>query len=545
MKVHDMLARVFLQEGVETVFALLGDANINWAADMAARGAGLIQVRHEHCAVAAAMAHARKTGRPGVASTTCGPGLTQVLTALPAAVRARIPLVIFAGETPLGARWYNQAIEQGPLITATGARYRALHSPHRMAVAVRDAFVEAIRDRVPVVLGVPMDLQKAVWSGAPDLPPPAAACLPALRPLTPHPDELTDAAARIGAARRIVLLAGLGAVEAGAGPACRALADHLGALTATTLPARGLFHDDPFHIGVAGGFSTAAARRLMGQADLVLAVGCSLSHHTADGGALHPEAHVLQIDTAPVVENQGRVAAHSHLRADARLGARALLRATGPAGDGWRGPEVARLLRDTRPDDVDHPAEPGVHHPQEVVDALDRLLPADWETVNASGHCAFYTTHMYRRPQERFLVIREFGAIGNGPAFVMGVAAARPDRPAVLLDGDGGLLMHVQELETIRRHGMNVIICVLNDGAYGSEIHKLRAEGLPGGLVSFGRPDFASIARSFGWDGARVDNLRDLPGLIARHAKTGGPTLWDFPISDRIVSPLMRRSTGH
>jgi thiamine pyrophosphate-dependent acetolactate synthase large subunit-like protein len=112
----------------------------------------------------------------------------------------------------------------------------------------------------------------------------------------------------------------------------------------------------------------------------------------------------------------------------------------------------------------------------------------------------------------------------------------------VLFDGDGSLMMHVQELETIRRHGLNILVCVLNDGAYGSEIHKLRSIGLSDEGAVFGRPDFAAIARSFGLGGARVDDLSALPGLVGAFARTGGAAVWDFPISDRVMSPLMRRN---
>jgi acetolactate synthase-1/2/3 large subunit len=117
-RVHDILARTFIQEGVQTCFALLGDANMNWAARLAQQGCRMVYVRHEHCAVAAAMAYARKSGDVGVATVTCGPGVTQLITALPAAVRARLPLVVFAGEAPLKSGWYNQEIDQAPLITA-------------------------------------------------------------------------------------------------------------------------------------------------------------------------------------------------------------------------------------------------------------------------------------------------------------------------------------------------------------------------------------------------------------------------------------------
>ena len=111
--------------------------------------------------------------------------------------------------------------------------------------------------------------------------------------------------------------------------------------------------------------------------------------------------------------------------------------------------------------------------------AFEAALPTDWQMVNSSGHCSYYAAQMPSRPQHRFLTIREFGAIGNGLSFALGVAAACPDDRVVLFDGDGSLLMHVQELETVLRHELDILIVVLNDGAYGSEIHKLRAEGLP------------------------------------------------------------------
>src|SRR5690242_6723793 len=95
--VYDVLAQAFLQEGVKDCFALMGDANMNWASRLSQGGCRMIYVRHEHCAVAAAMAYARMASDVGVATVTCGPGLTQIITALPAAVRAHLPMVIFAG----------------------------------------------------------------------------------------------------------------------------------------------------------------------------------------------------------------------------------------------------------------------------------------------------------------------------------------------------------------------------------------------------------------------------------------------------------------
>ncbi|HWH40931.1 MAG TPA: thiamine pyrophosphate-binding protein [Usitatibacter sp.] len=540
--VYDILARAFSQEGVQACFALLGDANMNWAARLSAHGCRMIYVRHEHCAVAAAMAYARKSGDVGVATVTCGPGLTQIITALPAAVRARLPVVVFAGEAPLKSGWYNQELDQAPLITATGASYHRLHMVERMPVAVRDAFLEARRQRCPVVIGVPFDLQARPWEGPVSLPKPSRELLPRTSPMPPHPDDVAAAARLVADAERVVVLAGLGAVEAGAGDACRALAAKTGGLLATTLPARGLFHEDPFCIGISGSFTPEVGLEYLKEADLVIAVGCSLAFHAGGGGQLWPKARMLQVDIDPVAVNQGQEVARHHLRADARLGVEALIEGLPVRPRSWRSEAMARRIRDSKPDSQAFDIEPGRLDPRHVVEALEAALPREWEMVNSGGHCSWFFAQMPSRPQERFLTIREFGAIGNGISFAMGVAAARPDRTVVLFDGDGSLMMHIQELETIKRHGLDILIVVMNDGAYGSEVHKLRAEGMPEEGAVFGYCDFAAIAGGFGLSGKSVKDLADIPGLVAEFAAGGSAAVWDFHVSDKVLSPTIRRA---
>lgn len=535
LHVYDMLARTIAQE-VSACFALLGDANMHVATRLA-ESVRTVHVRHEHNATSASMSHARATGEVGFSTVTCGPGLTQLMTALPAAARARIPLVVLAGEAPLGKLWYNQAIDQAPFVQACGARYVACHDAATAPVRLRDAFLAARTERVPVVVGVPFDLGESAWTGPDTLPEPSQALVPAVAPLPPAPADLERAAAAIDGAERVVLVAGLGAREAA--PACRALAERCGALTATTLPARGLFHDDPFSLHVAGGFSHVVARECFGEADLVVAVGASLASHNADAGKLWPRARLLQIDTRPVSVAQGRRAAHGHLCADARLAAEALAARVAPR-TGWRRPEIAARIAASPVDDAVFPLQPGTHDPRDAVAALDAAIPKHWDCVNSSGHCSFYAAQMHGRPATRFHTIREFGAIGNGLAYAMGVAVARPEARVVLFDGDGSVMMHVQELDTLRREGLNVAVVVLNDRAYGSEIHKLRADGLSDAGATFGETDFAAIARGFGVAGHRVSDLAALDALVA--GWRGGPVVWDVPISDQVASPVIQRA---
>ncbi|MFZ1909418.1 MAG: thiamine pyrophosphate-dependent enzyme, partial [Burkholderiales bacterium] len=266
------------------------------------------------------------------------------------------------------------------------------------------------------------------------------------------------------------------------------------------------------------------------------------AYHAGGGGQLWPKAKMLQIDLDPVAVSQGQETARHHLRADARLGVEALTAALPARGRKWRSEAMAARMRDSKPDSHAFEIEPGLLDPRDVVEALEKALPQEWEMVNSGGHSSWFFGQMPSRPHEKFLTIREFGAIGNGISFAMGVAAARPDRTVVLFDGDGSLMMHVQELDTIKRHGMNVLIVVMNDAAYGSELHKLRAEGMPEDGSVFGYCDFAGIARGFGLAGRTFTSLDGLPERVAEFAAGGGAAVWDFRVSAKVMSPTMRRA---
>ncbi len=546
-KIFQVLARAFREEGVEVLFALLGDGNMHWAAALTGLGVRGIYARHEHCACAMATVYTNLTSRIGVASVTCGPGLTQTMTQLGIAAQARIPFVMFAGESPCDLGFYNQAIDQAPLVTATGAHYIAGHSAQRMTDYVRDAFFIARTERRPVVLGVPLDLQQQP-AARPFSYRPSRAYVPDLAPMVPSPAEVARAAGMIAQARRVVVLAGRGVMASGAKAECEQLADLCGGVLATTLPARGMFDHHPFGIGISGGYARAAGRRILKEADLVVAVGAGLlTPYTSDGGKLFAASRVLQIDTAPVGLRSGRQTAEAFVRADAKEALTAIIAAlpAGRADPGWRSPALAEAIADPVVDDACFDPQPDLLDPRDAVAAIDRVVPRDWHVVNSSGHCAFFAAQLRGRRPEDFSVIREFGAIGNGLSYAIGAAAARPDRTVVLLDGDGSLMMHVQELETLRRHGLRVLLCILNDGAYGSEIHKMHSDGISEEGGRHGRGDLAAVARGFGLRGARITRAGQFEGALAEFRDGRESMLLDIHIADNVTTPVMRAHTAH
>ncbi|MYZ48216.1 thiamine pyrophosphate-binding protein [Propylenella binzhouense] len=539
------LARAFAREGVEVNFTLMGDGNMHWATALAEQpGVRTYHVRHEHCALAMAMGYSIASGKVGVASVTCGPGLTQLSTALATAAQARVPVVVFSGDTPINASFYNQRIDQGPVVTATGAHHIACTSMKRMLEFVREAFYVARTERRPVVLSVPYDMQKQKLPAPHDYVP-STDYVPDTGPVAPHPAYVEKAVDAIASARRVVVIAGRGVLRSGAQSQCEELADLCGGMLATTLPERGMFDHHPFGIGIAGGFSRDIGKELFAQADLVVAVGASLHHFTVDGGTLFPQARVLQIDAHPVGLKNGRKVADLFLEADAKLGLGAViagLKERGIAPSDWRTPELARRIAEEPADSTEFEIEPATLDPREAVLALDRVIPKDWEIVSGSGHCSYFHAQMRGRRPEHFHTIREFGAIGNGLCYAIGVAVARPDSQVVLIDGDGGFMMHAQELETARRHGLKLLLCILNDGAFGSEIHKLRADGLDDSGAIFGRGDLGRIAEGFGLRGSVVTDVGQIEALIEPFKAADVAELWDIHISDRVTSPTMRKA---
>jgi acetolactate synthase-1/2/3 large subunit len=207
-QVSDILAQAFAAEEVDTLFTLMGDANMYWSASMADNHkVRLIHARHEHCCVAMADAYARATGKVGVGSVTCGPGYTQIMTALAMAARGNAPVVVFAGDAPIGASWYIQSIDQAPLALATGAHFVPIRTIDRALDCVREAFYVARAERKPVVLSVPLDLQTEEFPYLPDYTP-STELMPRAQVLRPDPAVVDEIVAMVAEAERPIVLGG-------------------------------------------------------------------------------------------------------------------------------------------------------------------------------------------------------------------------------------------------------------------------------------------------------------------------------------------------
>ena len=432
LQVTDMLARAFAAEGVDTLFTLMGDANMYWSVAMSKLpGMKVVHARHEHCAVAMADGYARATGKVGVASTTCGPGFTQIMTALTISARSNTPLVVFAGDAPLTASWYIQQIDMAPLTLACGAHFVGIKHIDRVLDNVREAFQIAQAERKPVVLSVPMDLQKQAWPHLTDYTPSSELVPTAQRPL-PDPAMVDRVVDMIAEAEKPVVLAGRGVIRSGARTALETLAEQSGALLATSLLGKGLFDGNPYALDIAGSFASDFARERFAEADLVIGVGAGLGHYTTEGGYLYPGARTVQIDTDPRGLWQGLRTADLHVRADAKAAAEAItarMKARHVSRTGFRNGDMAQQIAKDSPDSKEFQVQPNTVDPRKAILELDQAIPKDWDIVVGGGHYfSIAMTHMKGRPADKYHVVNEFGAIGSGLPAAIGIGARRRRR---------------------------------------------------------------------------------------------------------------------
>ncbi len=130
----------------------------------------------------------------------------------------------------------------------------------------------------------------------------------------------------------------------------------------------------------------------------------------------------------------------------------------------------------------------------------------------------------------------QFGAVGQTVPVAIGVGVANPDRPHIVIEGDGSLMMNLQELETATRLGLPMVLVVWNDGGYGAEVHKLRAKGFDPHLAQWPSPDFAALGRAFGGDGVRIESLDELKSAVERGLKSKRLYVIDVPVSPTTLS---------
>ncbi|MDN5925623.1 MAG: thiamine pyrophosphate-binding protein [Hyphomicrobiales bacterium] len=540
MRIFEAVAEALAAEQIPTIFGVMGDGNMSlWSTIVARNSAQMISARNEAGAVAMADGFFRATGDVGVATVTCGPGLTQIGTSLMAAARNRSAIVVICGEIPPGAVNKLQSMDQRRFVEACCARYVSITGSPDLARELVQAFYLARLESCPVVLNLPNDIQERVLEGDWRYLP-AADFLPEQTPAACEKDieALADA---LSSARRPLLIAGKGARLSGAAGEVVSLAQRVGALLGTSLQAKGMFSDEDWSLGIVGGYSCAATEELCRQADLVIGIGAEIGHYTSWGGTLFPQATVMRIDVAaPSTDIQA--AAGRHVRADActtlarvnRELEHRQVRAEGFRSALTRG--TMALMPEPLPEAAD-----GID-PRTLARALGPLMSENAMLTCGVGHFqGFVATYTRLRPGTQVEFSSQFGAVGQTLPIAIGIGAAHPGRPHLVIEGDGSLMMNMQELDTAARCRQPMVLLVWNDRGYGAEAQRLPLKGFSPAPAQWETPDFGALARAVGGDGVMLHHLDDLEDAVRRGFAAGGLFVIDARVSPTETSDSYRK----
>lgn len=543
-RVFELLAQSLEEQGVDQLFGLIGDGNLFMVDAWVGAGSGQYTgCAHEASAVLAALGYAQVCGRTGVASITHGPALTNAISALVEGVKGGIPMVLLCGDTPPGDRDHLQRIDQRELVKAAGAGFIDMRAPDTASIDLARAFRQAALERRPVVFNMRVDLQWAQTEATPVVLP-----VPCVRNAVVEGDDLDRALGMIASAKRPFILAGRGAIAPQAREAIVKLAKRLDAPLATTLKASGLFHGEPFNLGVLGTLGRAVALETIAKSDCVMAFGASLTQYTLGGGhgrggSLLAGKRVIQV-LGDAREDERRTEPDVLLVADPALMAQRIFEALDLA-------EIApsrnadQDLADALQKEAESFAQllpfkrtaPGTIDYVPALRRINQAVPADRVLVTDAGRFILGAWRNLPVTDPRhFVVTLNFAAIGFGLGEAIGAARAAPDKLTLLVAGDGGFMMGgLTELATIVRDKLNVAIVLCNDGSFGAEHIQFTSKKMSPSMSMTNPPDFTSIAQATGLEACRVSDATELDAALTLLAKGTGPRLVELRLDPDLV----------
>jgi acetolactate synthase I/II/III large subunit len=527
-KGSDLLVQALENEGVERIFGIPGEENLDVVESLRTSSIELVLTRHEQAAAFMAATHGRLTGKPGVCIATLGPGALNFSTGAAYAHLGAMPMVMITGQkairTARQARFQivDVIASMKPLTKLT----RAIVSPGSIPTVVRDAFRVAMEERPgPVHLELPEDVAGETVDPADA---PIVPVHPIERPVA-HPSALDRATALILAAKRPLIMIGAG------GNRPRLVEALSSFVRRTRLP---FFNTQMGKGAVTGGsklyMGTAAlserdyVHRAIDRADLIISIG----HDTIE------KPPFLMGEVGPKVIHIGFTSANveqvyfPHAEVVGDIGESLSLLADRLGGKLDPDPDFLSLRQDILGRINDRAEEDGFPlTPQRIVHDVRAVMPDDGIVALDNGMYKIWFARNYRTHVANTLLLdNALATMGAGLPSAMMAAILHPERRVMAVCGDGGFMMNSQEMETAVRLKLNLVVLILDDSAYGMIRWKQAVDGFPDHGMTFKNPDFVRYAQSYGAKGWRVGATKDLvPTLEAAFAE-GGVHLVAVPI---------------
>lgn len=551
----DAVVESLVRHGVEVVFAYPGGASmpLHQALTRYADRIRTILPRHEQGGGFAAQGYARTTGKPGVCMATSGPGALNLVTAIADAKLDSIPLVALTGQVATSVIG-TDAFQETPIVEVC----RGITKHHYLVTSAEDiprvmkeAFHIATTGRPgPVLVDLPKDIQVAQIAANFDVP----MNLPGYHPEPPRarPEQIAQVAAAIRRAKRPVIYAGGGVIAGEASANLRKLVEKTGIPVTMTLMGLGaLSGDDPLSLDMLGMHGSVYANYAVDEADLLIAIGVRFDDRvTGKVSEFASRGFIVHIDLDASEINKNKLV-HVPIVADVNDALEQLNEVVQPPEDGlkdWHAQIATWKKEDPFAYDTSYP---GILA-QEAIAEFSRLT-AERETVVAVGvgqhqmwAAQFYT---FREPRT-WLSSSGLGTMGFGLPAAMGAKVARPDAIVVDIDGDGSILMNIQELATCVCENIPIKVLLLNNQHLGmvvqwedrffkgnrahtylGPVQNPEACGQGDGISPESRyPDFVAIAKGFGWQAESIVAKADLEPALTRLIDAPGPALLDVQV---------------
>ena len=551
----DVVVESLIAHGVDVIFAYPGGASmpLHQALTRYKDRIRTILPRHEQGGAFAAQGYARTTGRPGVCMATSGPGALNLVTAIADAKMDSVPLIALTGQVGTSVIG-TDAFQETPIVEVC----RGITKHHYLvtdtadiARVMREAFHIATTGRPgPVLVDLPKNIQVAQI--IPDYTVPMN--LPGYHPerRQPHPEQIAQVAAAIKRAKKPVIYAGGGVITGDASNELRELARRTGIPVTMTLMGLGAFPaSDSLCLDMLGMHGSVYSNLAVDQADLLLAIGVRFDDRvTGKVAEFAQHGFIVHIDIDPSEINKNKLV-HIPIVADVKDALTELNKIVEPPtaslGE-WHNQIADWKQQDPFAFDAKYP---GILA-QEAIAELSRLT-ADRDTIISVGvgQHQMWAAQFYKFERPRtWLSSSGLGTMGFGLPAAMGAKVAHPESIVIDIDGDGSILMNIQELATCTCEDIPVKVLLLNNQHLGmvvqwedrffkgnrahtylGPIDRPEAVGEGDGISPKNRyPDFVAIAEGFGWQAETVSAKRDLKAALLRLIEAPGPALLDVQV---------------
>ncbi len=543
-KASDLFVRSLESEGVEFVFGIPGEENLDILESLRNSSIQLILTRHEQAAGFMAATVGRLTGNAGVCLSTLGPGATNFVTAAAYAQLGAMPMVMLTGQKPIKAskQGHFQIVDIVSMMRPLTKGTWQIVSGETIPGRVREAFRLADEERPGAThLELPEDIAAELSSAKP---------VRASTVRRPIADEkaVRAAADAIAGARRPLLMIGAGANRKRAAKMLREFVDSHGIPFFSTQMGKGVINEDhELFMGCAALSDGDYLHRAIDHADLIINVGHDVVEkppffmRNAQKQVLHINYKTAEVD--PVYFPQ------TELIGDIANSIWQLKEAIGEHRDWDFGffMDVKGHLEKHLMDGADDPRFPV--YPQRLVQDVRKVMPDDGIVCLDNGVYKIWFARNYRaRMPNTMLLDNALATMGAGLPSAIAAKLVCPDRKVMAVCGDGGFMMNSQELETAVRMKLDLTVLILNDNAYGMIKWKQANMGFPNYGLDYGNPDFVAYAESYGAKGHRPSSAEEVVPLLERCRDEPGVHLvdlaMDYSDNDRVLNHLIREQSA-